>query len=85
MNDSECPFCEIVNRVDSRELTVHETDQALVIMDIQPINPDHLLVVPKTHVEDFFELGDEVYASTMRTAKRAAQVLDARFRPVRVG
>jgi len=49
MNE-DCIFCRIVEgRIPSKR--VYEDDQMIVINDINPAAPVHLLVVPKEHVE----------------------------------
>lgn len=35
---------------------VYEDDQTIVFMDIHPVQPGHVLVVPKTPVANFYEL-----------------------------
>ena len=45
--DADCVFCNIRAPVASNEL-------ALVIFDRYPVNPGHVLILPKRHVSDFF-------------------------------
>ena len=43
-----CVFCEIVaGRLESS--VVHDDDRVLAFMDLNPISPGHLLVIPKEH------------------------------------
>ena len=44
-------------------------------MDIQPINPGHLLVVPKRHAVLLHELDDESAGRTFQVAKRLGGAL----------
>lgn len=47
---SNCIFCKIVNgEIDSEIL--HESEQFIVIKDIEPKAPVHLLLIPKKHIE----------------------------------
>lgn len=48
---SDCIFCRIINKELPGQV-VFENDLALVIKDIQPAAPIHLLVIPKTHVNN---------------------------------
>jgi len=51
---------------------VHETDAVLALMDIQPVNPGHVLVIPKTHATYLAELepklGGEIFEAGMKVA-----------------
>ena len=46
---SECLFCKIVNRQIPAKI-VYEDERVLVIEDINPQAPLHVLVIPKTHI-----------------------------------
>jgi histidine triad (HIT) family protein len=67
----DCIFCRII---EGREpsVKVYEDSSVVAFMDIYPINPGHLLVVPKRHVERFDELTEEEVAALARAARRLA-------------
>lgn len=46
--NAECPFCNI-------EAPILENDLAFVVFDRYPVNPGHVLILPKRHIESFFE------------------------------
>jgi histidine triad (HIT) family protein len=46
---AECVFCQIV-RGQSPDSRIWEDAEFLAFMDIRPITPGHLLVIPKRHV-----------------------------------
>ena len=49
MHDANCLFCKIIaNEIPAEK--VHEDDQCIVIKDISPQAPVHLLVIPKKHI-----------------------------------
>ena len=48
MSGSPCVFCDII-RGKAPASVVHADDQVMAFMDIQPVNPGHLLVVPRMH------------------------------------
>lgn len=48
-------------------------------MDIFPVQPGHVLVIPKTQVEDFYNLSDEDYTALFKTVKKVAAKLKAVF------
>ena len=45
----DCVFCNIVNKTLSSEI-LYESENLIVIRDILPKAPVHLLVVPKKHI-----------------------------------
>ncbi len=49
-----CIFCQIIAG-DTPAYKIRETDKALAFLDIKPVHPGHILVIPKQHaatVED---------------------------------
>ena len=44
----ECIFCRIINRESPASL-VYEDEACLAFMDIQPVTPGHVLVIPRKH------------------------------------
>ncbi|MGN5380918.1 HIT family protein [Streptomyces lasalocidi] len=72
MTDAECIFCAIVLG-EAEASTVYEDDDVVAFMDLQPVTPGHLLVVPRTHtvgLEDLDEsIGARVWAVTHTLAR----------------
>ena len=58
---------------------VYEDEKTIAIMDISPIQPGHVLVIPKTQVEDFYNLSDEDYTALFKTVKKVATKLKQVF------
>ena len=83
---TECLFCRIVeSKVPSER--VHEDDDVIVIRDIYPKAPVHLLVIPRIHCESLNELTpahDRLIAHMVRLLPGLArsQGLDSGFRTV---
>jgi histidine triad (HIT) family protein len=47
----DCLFCKIIaGEIPSQK--VYENDQIIIFKDIQPAAPTHLLVIPKTHIDN---------------------------------
>ena len=62
-----CIFCKIVEgAVPSSQ--VYEDEISLAFMDIQPVNPGHVLVVPKVHCRDLTDLPADVGAHLFQAA-----------------
>jgi histidine triad (HIT) family protein len=77
---SECVFCNIVaGRIPSA--TVHEDEMTLAFMDIGAVNPGHVLVTVKSHVENIYGLNDALAAAVFRTTARVARALKAAYEP----
>lgn len=65
---------------------VYEDDKTLAFMDIHPIQPGHVLVVPKNQAGHFFDLPDDDYQALMSTVKKVAARLKKVFNDkLRVG
>lgn len=71
-----CVFCAIVaGEVPAR--TVLETDDVLGFLDLRPLFPGHVLVVPKAHVETLADLPDELVAPLFTQARRASAAVES--------
>jgi histidine triad (HIT) family protein len=67
----ECAFCSIRNG-QIPAVVVAEDERALAIMDINPINDGHVLVMPRAHAATIFEIAEEDLIAAIRLAKRIA-------------
>ncbi|MBT2622553.1 HIT family protein [Chryseobacterium sp. ISL-6] len=56
---TDCIFCKIINSELPASL-IYEDDHVIAFMDIQPVNPGHILVVPKIHKELIAELDEDL-------------------------
>ncbi len=50
MSEENCLFCKIISGKTPGEF-VHQDDQCVVIRDIDPQAPMHVLVIPREHME----------------------------------
>lgn len=67
----DCVFCRIRDgQLPSTK--VAENDRAFAIMDINPINDGHVLLLTKAHAETLFEIGEEDLVAAARLARRVA-------------
>lgn len=71
-----CVFCEIVA---GRAAASVPYEDALVVcvMDVRPVNPGHLLVIPKRHAASLAELSEETGAELFRVAMRMQRAIRA--------
>jgi histidine triad (HIT) family protein len=58
---------------------VYEDERTLAFLDIHPIQPGHVLVVPKTQVNFVWDLEDTDYQAVMATVKKVADRLKEVF------
>ena len=52
----DCLFCKILNKEIESNI-VFESDNVLIIKDISPKAPVHLLALPKKHISSILEIG----------------------------
>lgn len=79
-----CVFCEIVaGRIPSHK--VWEDDDFIAFLDIKPIRPGHILLVPKEHHDSVFAMPADLYDRTFQVARGLADPLAKHFGVPRVG
>jgi histidine triad (HIT) family protein len=77
---SDCVFCKIVSaQIPSTK--VHEDGLTLAFMDIGQVNPGHVLVAVKPHVENICGLDDRLAAAVFRTAAHVARAVQKAYAP----
>lgn len=64
---------------------VYEDDHTIAIMPLHPVALAHVLVIPKTQVDQFFELPDEEYQALMTTVKKVSKRINDVINPKRIG
>ncbi len=69
-----CVFCEVVGGSSTASI-VFQDEVCIVFMDIQPINPGHMLVVPKEHSASLSELKPDMGAHLFNVAQHMAQAI----------
>jgi histidine triad (HIT) family protein len=69
-----CIFCKIV-REEAPANVVYEDDKVIAFMSIQPINVGHMLVVPKKHYENVYEIPEDEVAYLYRIVKKLAHAV----------
>lgn len=78
MND--CVFCKIRDgQIPS--LKVYEDERTLCIMDINPLNRGHCLVLTKSHAPTIWDADIADLQAAIVTAKRVAEALKTAVRP----
>jgi histidine triad (HIT) family protein len=78
----------IFTRIVNREIPAHilrEDDDFLAFLDVRPIRAGHSLVIPKTEIDDVFDLPDDILAGLFVFARPVANAIRATTGAQRVG
>jgi diadenosine tetraphosphate (Ap4A) HIT family hydrolase len=76
LTPEECPFCHLEDFE-----CVLESDLSYAIRDSYPVNVGHLLIIPKRHVSDFFDLKPKEVEDLMSLLWQAKDRLGSDHRP----
>lgn len=76
---SECIFCKIIEG-EIPSFTIYEDETFKVILDRFPTSKGHLLIIPKVHHVNIWDMPEEVSSKIYTLAKKMANVLNEAFR-----
>ena len=69
-----CIFCHIIaNKVQSKK--IFEDELVCAILDINPANPGHILLLPKEHYAIMPQMPDDIVVHLAKTAKHLSKVV----------
>ena len=68
----DCVFCGIVAGT-IPSVTVDETSDTISFMDINPVNPGHVLTIPKRHAVDMWGMDADEFAALSAAAHGVAR------------
>lgn len=71
---SDCVFCRIISGVENAHV-LYENEHVISILDVNPVNFGHSLVIPKRHYENFLSLPEEEYSSLLKAVKIVAEAI----------
>lgn len=75
-NTSRCIFCTI-----QPEKMIAQNDLCFAMKDDFPVSAGHVLIIPKRHVADYFDLTDEEIAAMQTMMRDIKSRLDAELSP----
>lgn len=78
MKDKNCIFCKLASG-DIPTNTVYEDDYLRAIIDASPANKGHIIILPKSHAANIFELEDTYVEKAFVLAKKIAKTLKSLF------
>ncbi|WP_281678982.1 HIT family protein [Synergistes jonesii] len=70
----ECIFC----RLDDYVL---ENDLAYAVFDAMPVNEGHMLIIPKRHVQNYFDLKPEEEAAILELLHKGKKLIEEKYSP----
>lgn len=73
-------MASIFSRIISGEISsykVAENEHCFAFLDINPVQPGHVLVVPKREIDYIFDLSEEEYVELQRFAHKVAHAVKA--------
>ncbi|HEV7797939.1 MAG TPA: histidine triad nucleotide-binding protein [Pyrinomonadaceae bacterium] len=76
MSEQSCLFCRIVAGEIPADF-IHQDEQSVVIRDLNPQAPTHLLVIPKEHLESLDDASQKDEALLGHLLRVAARVANA--------
>ena len=71
-------FTQIINN-EIPGYKIYEDEYVCAILDINPIQKGHTLVIPKQEVDELFELDEKMFDHMMHRVRYLAQVLKAKL------
>jgi histidine triad (HIT) family protein len=72
---SDCIFCKIVAG-EMPSYTVFEDENTMAFLDIFPVHKGHILVIPKNHAGNIFEISSEEWGQVQETVRKVAGALE---------
>lgn len=79
MQKTDCLFCDYNNP--ERNTIILESDLAYARWDNYAVSNGHAEIVPKRHVESYFDLTDEELLSIYDLLKQVKKIIDNKYHP----
>lgn len=70
----DCIFCKLANGVFETNV-VYEDDSFTAIMDASPAAEGHVIILPKEHAANIFEMSDETLSKALLVARKVADAV----------
>lgn len=78
MKDENCIFCKILAG-EIPSTAVYEDDDFKAILDVNPAARGHVIILPKNHAANIYELPDEDTSKIMIVAKKIATAIEKAY------
>ena len=70
--DNKCIFCEIIHK-ESKADIIFEDDACLAFKPLHPVSDGHVLVVPKIHAENIFDINPDTLSSVILAVQKLSK------------
>lgn len=70
----DCLFCKIVDG-DIPSYKVYEDELVFCFLDINPVNPGHILIIPKQHTLDVDSIDDDTLLHEYKIARKMKELV----------
>src|SRR5690606_32351234 len=78
--NSECLGCNLANK-NAQVNVVYENDFVCCILDHDPFNEGHVMILPKEHVEDMDELDADTANAIIQASRLISRAIKALYKP----
>jgi len=72
----DCPFCNITS-----DRFIIDSELAFAVNDIHPVSKGHSLVIPKIHVQNYFDLDGKYQTSCWELVNKMKEILQDKYKP----
>ncbi|WP_175989312.1 HIT family protein [Bacillus sp. Marseille-Q1617] len=80
MSNHSCLGCRLANK-EEKVYLVHENSLLSCILDHEPYNTGHVMILPKQHVEEGVEFNEELNLSVMKAIQIISKTIQALYNP----
>lgn len=70
----DCPFCN------HSDVVIHN-NLAIAVCDRYPVSPGHVLIIPRRHIADYFDISKDEREAVFDLVDRCRDYLDAKYNP----
>ena len=74
----DCVFCNIIK---DNKVIIAENELAVAFYDNFPVSNGHTLIIPKRHVETYFDLNEEEMKAIFNLSQEVKKVLAELYKP----
>ena len=76
MTSDNCPFCNI-----RQDRIVDEDSLVQAFWDRFPVSPGHALLIPRRHVETWFDASEEEQLQLLRAVNQVREIIEQQHAP----
>jgi histidine triad (HIT) family protein len=80
LSTNQCLGCRLANKEQDVHL-IYENDKLSCILDHDPFNTGHVMIIPKEHLEEGSEFNEEMNLSVMRAVQLVSKAINGIYNP----